>query len=236
MVVQIETRRFATAAIPPKDQPPLPVDADRMETREIAAQLLEMIAGRHAQALVGRRVVDHLELPKETAFEIGRMFRGSGGGPIFGLQSRHTSELPGVRRYKHRAPAACLGGDQEIVRPDRRSRPPQLGAKLSRLLGVFRLERQHRDRRLQEDREAVRVFLAPGAVGDAVLQLEQDDGGERQRALPKRAREPFEKMYGLLLQDRDDDIRVDTDHLSNETSSCGIEGCSRPSSMNGTSL
>src|SRR5713226_2062773 len=124
MVVQIETRRFATAAIPPKDQPPLPVDADRMETREIAAQLLEMIAGRHAQALVGRRVVDHLELPKETAFEIGRMFRGSGGGPIFGLQSRHTSELPGVRRYKHRAPAACLGGDQEIVRPDRRSRPP----------------------------------------------------------------------------------------------------------------
>src|SRR3981081_3407685 len=57
---------------PTERPPPLPVDADRIKAREIAAQFLEMIAGRHAQVLVGRRVVDHLELPKETAFEIGR--------------------------------------------------------------------------------------------------------------------------------------------------------------------
>jgi hypothetical protein len=43
-----------------------------MEPRQIAAQLLEMVAGRHAQFLIGHRVVDHLELPKEAAFEIGR--------------------------------------------------------------------------------------------------------------------------------------------------------------------
>jgi len=36
------------------------------------AQLLEVIAGRHPQVLIGRRVVDHLELAKEPAFEIGR--------------------------------------------------------------------------------------------------------------------------------------------------------------------
>src|SRR3546814_16901559 len=39
---------------------------------QIAAQLLEMVAGRHAQVLVGYRVVDHLELAEESAFEIGR--------------------------------------------------------------------------------------------------------------------------------------------------------------------
>jgi len=31
-----------------------------------------MIARRHTQILVGRRIVDHLELPKEPVFEIGR--------------------------------------------------------------------------------------------------------------------------------------------------------------------
>jgi hypothetical protein len=40
-----------------------------MQTRQIALQLLEMIAGRNAQILVGRRVVNHLQLPEEAAFE-----------------------------------------------------------------------------------------------------------------------------------------------------------------------
>ena len=42
-----------------------------MEPCQIAAQLLEVIAGRHAQVLIGRRIVDHLELAKQAAFEIG---------------------------------------------------------------------------------------------------------------------------------------------------------------------
>src|SRR3546814_14365936 len=44
---------------------------------QIAAQLLEMVAGRHAQVLVGYRVVDHLELAEESAFEIGRYVLGA---------------------------------------------------------------------------------------------------------------------------------------------------------------
>src|SRR5690242_6857647 len=63
-------RTRAVAAVPPKDQPPLTVAADRVEPRQIAAQLLEVIAGRHPQVLVGRRVVDHLELAKKPAFEV----------------------------------------------------------------------------------------------------------------------------------------------------------------------
>jgi hypothetical protein len=78
MVVQIDALCFTSAAVPFEDQPPLLVDADRMEARKIAAQLLEMIAGRHTQILIGRRIVNHLELAKKTAFEIGRDVPGAG--------------------------------------------------------------------------------------------------------------------------------------------------------------
>ena len=78
MVVQIDALCFTSAAVPFEDQPPLLVDADRMEARKIAAQLLEMIAGRHTQILIGRRIVNHLELAKKAAFEIGRDVPGAG--------------------------------------------------------------------------------------------------------------------------------------------------------------
>src|SRR5487761_375089 len=78
MVVQIDALRFTTAAVPLEDQPPLPAYADRMEARKIAAQLFEMIAGRHTQILIGRRIVNHLELAKKAAFEIGRDLPGAG--------------------------------------------------------------------------------------------------------------------------------------------------------------
>jgi hypothetical protein len=42
-----------------------------MQTCEIAAQLLVVIAGRHAQVLIGHGVADHLELAEQTGFEIG---------------------------------------------------------------------------------------------------------------------------------------------------------------------
>src|SRR5437660_4263265 len=72
VVVEIDAFCLASAAVPMEDQPPLAVDADRVEPRQIAAQLLEVIAGRHPQVLIGRRVVDHLELAEEPAFEVGR--------------------------------------------------------------------------------------------------------------------------------------------------------------------
>lgn len=49
-----------------------------MEAFEIAAQLLEMVAGRHTQILIDRRVVNHLELAEQAAFEIGRNIAGVG--------------------------------------------------------------------------------------------------------------------------------------------------------------
>ena len=49
-----------------------------MEPRQIAAQLLEVIAGRHAQVLIGRRIVDHLKLAEQPGFKIGRDVAGMG--------------------------------------------------------------------------------------------------------------------------------------------------------------
>ena len=43
MVVQIDACRFTSAAIPLEDEPPLFVDADRMEAFQIATQLLEVV-------------------------------------------------------------------------------------------------------------------------------------------------------------------------------------------------
>jgi len=70
MVVEIDVRRFSAFAIPTENKPPLAIDPDRMKTGEIAAQLLEMIAGRHAQILICRGIIDHLEFAEETAIEI----------------------------------------------------------------------------------------------------------------------------------------------------------------------
>src|SRR5215211_3809204 len=66
VVVEIDFRSLTLSAIPAKDQPPLPVDADRMQACQIATQLFEVVAGWNAQVLICRRIVDHLELPEET--------------------------------------------------------------------------------------------------------------------------------------------------------------------------
>jgi hypothetical protein len=49
-----------------------------MKPRQIAAQLLEVIAGRHAQVLIGHGVVDHLEFSEQPGFKIGRDITGMG--------------------------------------------------------------------------------------------------------------------------------------------------------------
>ncbi|CEJ86424.1 hypothetical protein HYPGJ_30458 [Hyphomicrobium sp. GJ21] len=49
-----------------------------METCEIAAQLLEVITGRHTQVLIGHSVVNHLELSEQSGFQIGRDVAGTG--------------------------------------------------------------------------------------------------------------------------------------------------------------
>src|SRR5690606_10815912 len=72
VIVQINSVRLAAFAIPAEDQTPLLVNADRMETRQIAAQLLKVIAGRHAQVLIGHGVVNHLELAEQTGLKIRR--------------------------------------------------------------------------------------------------------------------------------------------------------------------
>ncbi len=42
-----------------------------MEACQVTAQRLEVIAGRRPQVVIGGRVVDHLELAEEPAFEFG---------------------------------------------------------------------------------------------------------------------------------------------------------------------
>jgi hypothetical protein len=38
----------------------------------MAAQLFEVIAGRHSQVLISRSIVNHLQLSKQTRLQIGR--------------------------------------------------------------------------------------------------------------------------------------------------------------------
>jgi hypothetical protein len=78
VIVQINAVRLAALAIPAENQPPLLIDTDRMKPRQIAAQLLEVIAGRHAQVLIGHGVVDHLEFSEQPGFKIGRDVTGMG--------------------------------------------------------------------------------------------------------------------------------------------------------------
>ena len=54
VAVEIDAFRFAAATVPPEDQPPLTVDADRVEPRQITVQLLEVIARRYPQVLIAR--------------------------------------------------------------------------------------------------------------------------------------------------------------------------------------
>src|SRR5271154_437317 len=68
VIVQINPVRLAALAIPAENQPPL----------LIAAQLLEVIAGRHAQVLIGHGVVNHLEFSEQPGFKIGRNVTGMG--------------------------------------------------------------------------------------------------------------------------------------------------------------
>src|SRR5690606_5157996 len=76
VIVQINPVRLAALTIPAEDQPALLVDADGMETCKIAAQLLEVIAGRHTQVLIGHGVVNHLKLAEQAGFKIWRDVAG----------------------------------------------------------------------------------------------------------------------------------------------------------------
>jgi hypothetical protein len=74
VIVEIDVSGLTPAAIPSKDQPPPPVDADRMEAVEMAPQLLEMVAGRRSQIAVRRRIVDQLDLAEQAVLQVGRDF------------------------------------------------------------------------------------------------------------------------------------------------------------------
>jgi hypothetical protein len=71
MVVEIDARRFAASTVPTKDESPLPVDPDGMQPSQIATQFLEMVAGRHPQIMLSHGIVNHLELPEHSVFQIG---------------------------------------------------------------------------------------------------------------------------------------------------------------------
>jgi hypothetical protein len=45
VVVEIDAFGLSAAAVPPEDEPPLIIDADRVEAGQVAAQLLETMLG-----------------------------------------------------------------------------------------------------------------------------------------------------------------------------------------------
>jgi hypothetical protein len=92
---------LTTAAIPPEDQLPLIIDADRMEARQVAAELFEVVARRHPQIRIGGRIVDHLEFAKQPAFEIGRMCRD-------GLSSTKKARSLVPKACNHAAARSCV--------------------------------------------------------------------------------------------------------------------------------
>jgi hypothetical protein len=97
--VQVNSVRFAAPVIPAEDQPPLLVDAYRMEPCQIAAQLLEVIVGRHTKVLVRHSIVDHLELAEQPGPEIGRnvagtdIFHEEGPQPVIPKADDHSYTL-----------------------------------------------------------------------------------------------------------------------------------------------
>jgi hypothetical protein len=70
VIIKINIRRLASLAAPSKDQAPLPVDANRAISCQLSAKLLEMVARWHAQVLIGSRVVNKLELAKNTLLKV----------------------------------------------------------------------------------------------------------------------------------------------------------------------
>jgi hypothetical protein len=72
MIVKIDAVCFAVAARPSKNEPPLLIDPNGMEAREVAAELLEVIARGYTQVPIVGRVVEHLKSAKQPTFEIGR--------------------------------------------------------------------------------------------------------------------------------------------------------------------
>ena len=72
MVVEIDVARCTAMAIPSEYQSPLLIHANGVKTFKLATQLLEMIAGRNAQILVRRRIIQHLQPSKQPTFQIRR--------------------------------------------------------------------------------------------------------------------------------------------------------------------
>jgi hypothetical protein len=101
VVVEIDALCLPTAAIPPEDQAPLIVDADRMKARQVSAELLEAIAWRHPQIMIGSRIVDHLKPAKEPAFEIGRYM------PRLPILDEEGAQPLVPKAYDHAAAGFC---------------------------------------------------------------------------------------------------------------------------------
>jgi hypothetical protein len=76
--------------------------------------------------------------------------------------------------------APRLRGDEQVIGADRHSRLLQAGANVASLLGVGRLERQYRNDPVEEIGNPLRIPIGARTLGDAIAQLKQHDGGDRQ--------------------------------------------------------
>jgi hypothetical protein len=64
VVVEIDAFCLPAAVVPPEDQSPLIIDTDRMEARQIGAELSRSDCLAEPQILIGSRIVNYLEPAK----------------------------------------------------------------------------------------------------------------------------------------------------------------------------
>jgi hypothetical protein len=64
VIVEIKAMGFAAMTVPAEDQAPLIIDAERAKALQIASEFFKMVARRHSQIILRRRVVNHLKLAK----------------------------------------------------------------------------------------------------------------------------------------------------------------------------
>ena len=97
--------------------------------------------------------------------------------PIFEAQVGDARELPNVVRDEDGVVGASRGCDQEVVRPDRRSRAIELLAKEAILLGAAVVEGKARDR-VEESLQQAQILRDPAGPPRTIEKLGFDDRGE----------------------------------------------------------
>jgi hypothetical protein len=172
VIVEIDPRRLTSAAIPAEDQPPLPVDPDRMKIRQSAAQLLEVIAGRHPQVLVGVASSIICNLRNSRLSRSAGMFRDRVSSTKK-ARSQSSRKLTITRLASSSWSYVPLNGTYGKCRPWSRAIPRLCPSRREDMLDLVLSLRPPRDWRASDGaRFEIHVEKARGLHGDATDPIE----------------------------------------------------------------